>query len=202
MDDMNRPADDPRLRKLLALPQAPANLRARLRASLDAAPARGARRRVLARCGVAALVGAVVAALVLLAPTRAPAPTVVVAAYQDMLKDRGLRGIRDNEHALWLARNDIREPAGVELSKRCTLGTLRARHLRVNAGAGPVNLFLYAASHRPAQRRVAQGEFKDQRWLLLEPRPGMTIIALYDAAQPPETIARLVSEMFPAARPA
>lgn len=203
MNETNKPGQDDRLRELLALPQAPAKLRARLRANLDTAPARQARRRFLALGGL--LAGVLFAAFVLLAPAPGAAPAVVVAAYEDMLKDRGLRGILNSEHAQWLAANQVREPVdvNVELSKLCVLGDLRAKHLRlVNAELGRVNIFMYAAQQKGTRAQAEHGELEDQHWLLLEPRPGTVVIALYNAGAKRDRIARLVSEMFAAARPA
>lgn len=195
-DDPNPRTEDARLRALLAAPQPPADLRARIRANL-ATPRPVNRVRRALRAG--ALLGVVLlAGALLLAPFGERAPDVVTAAYDDMRKDRGLRGTYDADPNRWFATNAVHMPAGVsvDLNKDCTLDGIIARHLRlVNPALGRVNVFVYEQALR-AKRASAYGAVADHRWLILEPRPGVVVIVLYDAANQHDSVVHLISQMF------
>ena len=195
-DDPNPRSDDARLRALLATPQAPGDLRERIRTNLAAArsPDRG-RRRALA---TVALLGAVLlAGMFWLIPVGERTPNVVSAAYDDMLKDRGLHGSFNGDPQRWLATKAVHMPAGVrlDLSKDCALGAVTARHLRlVNPELGRVNVFVYEQSR--SATTPTSGAIAGQHWLLLEPRPGLVALVLYDSPQKRESVLRLVARMF------
>lgn len=193
-DDYNPRSDDARLRALLAAPQAPGDLRERIRANL-AAPHASVRRRQYVFA--AALLGLVVlAGTLVLAPVGKRTPHVVAAAYDDMLKDRSLRGTFDDNLPRWLAARTAHMPTGVslDLSKNCTLGDITARHLRlVNPALGRLNVFVY---ERPLHATVtaASGAIVDHHWLLLELRPGVVALVLYDATSTRDSVMGLITQ--------
>jgi len=198
--DDNGPTEDARLRALLASPRPPADLGARIRANLatprTAPTARRRRIRALAVLGLALL-----GAALWFAPL-GRTPDVIAAAYDDMRKDRDLRGAHNGDPTRWLATKAVHVPAEMrlDLSKDCALDGIVARHLRlVDANLGRVNFFIYEPA--PAGTRVApaSGAVADQYWLLAEPRPGVVVVVLYDAADKRESVARLVARMFAAA---
>lgn len=192
----DKPTEDARLRALLASPQPPADLGARIRANLTTPrTARKARRHVARAAAVFGL--ALLGAAVVLAPF-GRTPDVIAAAYDDMRKDRDLHGAYNGDPTRWLANRAVHVPVEMrlDLSKDCALDGVVARHLRlVNAGLGRVNLFVYQPA--PGTRVApASGAVADQHWLLLEPRPGVVVVVLYDAADKRESVARLVAQMF------
>ena len=193
-DNHNPRSDDARLRALLAAPQAPGDLRERIRANL-AAPRASVRGRHYAFA--AALLALVVLAAVLVpAPVGERTPRVVAAAYDDMAKDRSLRGTVDRNLPRWLAARTAHMPAGVslDLSKNCTLGDINARHLRlVNPALGRLNVFVY---ERPPHATVtaAFGAVVDHHWLLLELRPGVVALVLYDGARKRGAVMDLITQ--------
>lgn len=193
-DDHNPRRDDAHLRALLATPQAPVDLRERIRANL-AAPHTSVRRRQYVFA--AALLGLVVlAGTLVFAPIGERTPHVVTAAYDDMLKDRSLRGTFDGHLPRWLAARTGHMPAGVslDLSKNCTLGDVTARHLRlVDPALGRLNVFVY---ERPLHATVAaaSGAVVDHHWLLLELRPGVVALVLYDATSKRDSVMGLITQ--------
>lgn len=198
-DDRNPGSDDARLRALLATPQAPDDLRERIRTNLAAArsPDRGRRRAWATAAFVAAVL---LAGMVLLIPVGERTPNVVGAAYDDMLKDRGVHGSFNGDAQHWLATKAVHMPAGVtlDLSKDCALGAITARHLRlVNTELGRVNVFVYDQPPHVGTT-TASGAIAGQHWLLLEPRPGLIALVLYDSPQKRESVLRLLARMFAA----
>lgn len=194
-DDDSSQTADARLRALLAQPQPPADLPARIRTNLAASAPQNSARRYALRVAVLAAIALAGAGLFTL--RGAKLPEVVAAAYADMLKDRNLQGSY-NDPERWLTTKALRLPRAmnVDLSKDCMLDGVVAKHLRlVNARLGPVNVFLYERLE-DAQLAAAHGAVADQHWLLLEPRPGMVVIALYDNAVERESVADMVAQMF------
>ena len=194
-DDKSSQTEDARLRALLAQPQPPADLPARIRTNLAASAPQNSARRYTFRVAVLAAISLAGASLFTLRGTKLP--EVVNAAYADMLKDRPLQGTYNNPD-LWLSTKALRLPRAmsVDLSKDCMLDGVVAKHLRlVNARLGPVNVFVFERL-ADAQLAAAHGAVADQHWLLLEPRPGMVVIALYDDATKRDSVMDIVAQMF------
>ena len=194
-DDKNSQTEDARLRALLAQPQPPADLPGRIRTNLATSAPQNSARRYAFRVAVLAAIAFV--GTTLLIPRGTKLPEVVSAAYADMLKDRGLQG-NYNDSDRWLTTKALRLPSemSVDLSRDCMLNDVVAKHLRlVNPQLGPVNVFLFERLE-DAQVAAAHGAVADQHWLLLEPRPGMVVIALYDDALKRESVMDIVAQMF------
>lgn len=199
-NDQDMSPEDWRLRELLAAPRAPADLRTRIEASIDSAAASAPRRdlRAFVVFGVAATM--IIAITATFWMSAAPTPGIVIAAYQDMLKERGLRGVFDGNDAPPLIAGHIGKSLGVsvELSKKCNLNGVGAKHLRVvNAELGRVNVFVYTAATADLRQVAVHGELEDQQWLLLEPRPGLAVVVLYEDERRRELVQQLVARMFP-----
>ncbi len=193
-DDPNPRSDDVRLRALLAAPQAPGDLRERIRANLGT-PRPAARGRRYAFAG-ALLALVVLAGMLVFTPVEERTPRVVSAAYDDMLKDRSLHGTIDRNLPRWLAVRTAHMPAGVslDLSKNCALGDINARHLRlVNPALGRLNVFVY---ERPPHATVtaASGAVADHHWLLFELRPGVMALVLYDGARERDAVMGFITQ--------
>ena len=197
-DDRNPEVGDARLRQLLAEPPVPADLRERIRANL-AAPHLAPRGRRRARAIAAALAAVVLTGLLLLARVDGPTPDLIEAAYADMLRERGLHGRFDDDARRGFGAGTVQLPEGahLDLSKDCVLDGISARHLRlVHPEFGRVNLFVYAS---PTTRVAARsGALGNQRWLLLEPRPGLVAVVLYESGREHEAITRLLARLFAA----
>lgn len=199
--DRNRQGSDARLRQLLAEPPVPADLSERIRANL-AAPRLAPRGRRRARAVSAAFVAVMLAGLLLLARVDGPTPDLIDAAYDDMLRERGLHGRFDDDARHWFAAMAVQIPEGayLDLSKDCMLDGVSTRHLRlVHPELGRVNLFVYTSPS--TQIAAASGALGDQRWLLLEPRPGLAAVVLYENGRKHESITRLLARMFAAPVP-
>jgi hypothetical protein len=138
----------------------------------------------------------VLAGILVSAPVGERTPRVVTAAYDDMAKDRSLRGAVDRNLPRWLAARTDHMPAGVslDLSKNCTLGDINARHLRlVDPALGRLNVFVY---EHPLHATVtaAAGAVADHQWLLLELRPGVVALVLYDGARKRDAVMDLITQ--------
>lgn len=204
--------NDEKLKRVLNLLPVPETLQARLHANLrecvdseNRNPAKRHKKRYLTGRGVRLIALLVVSAGLFY--HNAMPPAYIVAAYEDMRKERMLHGAFDGGSARWLAAHGIKLPPDdirVDLSKDCRLGTLPSKHLRLVSGAaGNINLFIHSGPSSVDTIQFEQGEWGGQSWLLLKPRHGILVAVLYEHASARPQIIDLVETMFasPYARP-
>lgn len=173
--------DERRLRELLASPHPPADLSARVRANLDEAAV--ARPRRYARHLLFAAVAAGLAAILLLVgPLPSAVPPVVAAAYDDMVRDRALFGIRSRDAGSGGAGGMAAGGrAIVDLTKDCLLQNYVTRHVRLRVpGLGRINVFVYTGPDWRLFTRVPEGQVKDQRWLAMAGDADRAVLVLYE----------------------
>jgi len=131
----------------------------------------------------------------------AATPPLIRAAQAHAQEEAGLLGERNPSLRPWLRAEVLGSlPAGyrVEMSKVCEVGTLRARHLRLaTPSAGSLEL-LIPIDDGSRGETIATGQGDD--WLIVSPRPGLTVIALLEAAGDRDAATRLIRHLF-SARP-
>lgn len=200
--------DDEKLKRVLNLAPIPETLHARLHANLkeciDSENRRSEKRgkkRYFTGLGVGLATVLLVCAALLYRVYDTP-PTYVMAAYQDMHKDQLLHGVFDGGSARWLVTRGIKLPPAdvrVDLSKDCLLGKLPSKHLRLVSGAaGNINLFIHSGPTSIGTEQFEQGEWGNQSWLLLKPRPGLLVAVLSEHASAHPQVIDLVETMFAA----
>jgi hypothetical protein len=107
----------------------------------------------------------------------------------------------DGGHVGWLAKNNIQPPPdeiGLALSKDCIVGLVRAKHLRFSSdNLGLINLFIHVGDEKLVGSGQDEGRIKDYRWVAIEPRPGVSVVVLFDNKVTGAQVTQLVRTMFP-----
>jgi len=194
---MRPTSTDEQLRRQLDLPSAPAGLRQRLMEDLDAQhedSVRGRAGPVIMALAAALMLGV---AVWLAVPVGDPAGGFIPVLQAHASAERQLRGDRSGGIDAWLDSQHItRLPEGfvTEMAKNCVVGGLHLKHLRVaGPGRAVTNLFIERSGDL-ASSRLEDGV--GPGWLVVHPRPGITVLALFAQQDGPAGVGRLINAMF------
>jgi hypothetical protein len=127
-------------------------------------------------------------------------PDLVSLAYAHSQEETHLVGAMDGGFESWFKTTGLQIPSQADhivLSKTCTLGKQKAKHLRFDfPNEGTINLFLYKNEEDLPETVQADGTIDGQFWLSLNPREDLHLLALYDANVSKAQITQIIKSMF------
>ena len=127
-------------------------------------------------------------------------PTVITAAYADIIIDAALDNGMQSTMSQWLSEKSIGtvpHKYSVEMSKFCNLDQYRTTHLRI-AGVeqGTMHLFFHHGD-RPVYWLNRTGTVDEMNWKMIEVRKDLTVIVLYTDDMRESAIQNILGEMLP-----
>ena len=213
MIKQNLSHDIKRLNRKLNAPLAPDDLESKLLANLENQIAaeqqsntKQKRQRTWLASSIAAslLMGLVVAFNISL--TSSP----VELAYAHALEEQQLTGYVDGGYLDWMSSKGISAPVNAKsivLSKNCSLGEIKAKHLRFEIDTAlptskettksAINMFLLASQDFATSIPDDKGDINGQQWRLYKPSADMEVLVLYDNDSNIKTVDNIVKSMFP-----
>lgn len=127
-------------------------------------------------------------------------PDLVSLAYAHAQEEIHLAGAMDGGFESWFKTAGLRIPRQADhiaLSKNCTLGKQKTKHLRFDfPNEGSINLFLYKNEEDLPETVQADGTIDGQSWISLTPREDLHLLALYDTKVSKAQITQIIKSMF------
>ena len=192
--------DDHDLQPWLARPTPPVDLEKQLQENWQQQLNQPKRKRPLTPLRIAFASLTLVIVAVISATVGQQTPTVVLAAYQDIEKDKLLNIGISVPKQVWLTQHQIHAPLNemkIEMTKFCNIAQHHTVHLKI-AGKerGNVHIFLYQGDLNPAFWQKSRGDINTMPWRILQPRKDLSVLVLYSSDMDSVNVDRLIDAMF------
>jgi hypothetical protein len=194
-----------KLRELFNAPKIPEDLAEKLKANLqtlaqEQQPPRATKLPYVRRTLVFATAAGLLLAMTALFLEFQSTSSFIALAYAHTQEEAGLMGAMDGGYEKWFRTAALKIPEeanDIVLSKNCSLGDLKAKHLRFDLpNKGTINLFLYKETAGAPAVYHSGGRIADQAWMSASPRGDIRWLAIYNANVDKQQVAHIIHSMF------
>jgi len=138
------------------------------------------------------------------------ATSSVALAYEHAQEEMLITGNMDGGYKQWMLDRGIAIPVNSEaivLSKNCSLGENKAKHLRFELNRsqqgstliskGVINSFVNTSHGKLLSTKDTSGEINGQQWFLFKPDDEIEVLVLYENESYKTQVDNIIKSMFP-----